>query len=93
MLQILFFHVGVQYKRDEGLVLISCHAYASPVYIHLPNIYRIVVCNNAEPRKKIFFQESKVKNYRVVSLFMMLTIDTLKPLSAKAVCKFTILLI
>ena len=46
-------HVGLQYKRDEGLALISRHA-SSPVYIHLPNIYRIVVCNNAEPRKKYY---------------------------------------
>ena len=37
-----FIHIGIQYKCDEGLALISCHAYASLVYIHLSNMYRIV---------------------------------------------------
>ena len=42
-MQILFIHIGVQYKCDEGFALISFqHIYASPVYIHLPSMYRIV---------------------------------------------------
>ena len=33
-MQIPFNHVGVQCKNDQGLALITRHAYASPVMLH-----------------------------------------------------------
>ena len=91
-MHILFIHVGVQYKSDQSLALISCHAYASPVYTHLQTAIELLsVTQNEE--NHVSFSRKEGGKLGGVSSFTMLGIDTSTPYCLKLFVKSLNLLI
>ena len=74
------------------------HNYASPVYINLPNIYKIVVCNtHAEKRKGVSSSrkegaklERDVVVFHDVKLLIHTKISSFNPFPPKLFWEFTI---